>query len=574
MTPNPSTRWGELVVQGLVDGGLETAVIAPGSRSTPLVVAADRHEAIHTYSILDERSAAYFALGRAKLTGQPTAVICTSGTAGANMHPAVLEADTSGTPLIVCTADRPADLHEAGANQTIDQSDLYGNAVRWNPTIPPATSDTRSMDAARITTARATHRSLEPHPGPVHLNIPFRKPLSPTEVDPSFNTSGTSTQSVTIGSASIVATEDEVTAVRDRLHRAERPLLVAGPLSPWTADRVRPSLPVFDIPILADPLSCLRFVPPEDAVVLGGYDAFLDALIDDRLPGPDLVIRIGARPTSVTLRNYLRSSAPEHVYVDPSGSYADPEFSTSEIVPGDPADFLARLAREVPDIETDSAWTDGLRKAEQAYWDQVRDASPSLPDEGAIAHHIVSNLPEHATLFVSNSMPIRDVDRFGAPSTGPGTVLGNRGVSGIDGITSSAIGAASTADGPAVLLTGDLAFYHDMNGLLALGRCNVDLTIVVVNNDGGGIFHMLPVSEVDPPFTEHFLTPHGIDISKVAHLYDIQYREIAPDEFADQFSPAEAGSEIVEVPVDGESSHDQRETFQHGIRERLGDVIP
>lgn len=573
MSENPSVAWGRIVVDALSSGGIDSAVIAPGSRSTPLVVAAHQHPAIDTYSIIDERSAAYFALGRAKRTGNPVAVFCTSGTAGANMHPAVIEADKSRTPLIICTADRPTDLAEVTANQTIEQTDLYGDAVRWSPSIPPASPHRRSLDAIRTISHLASLRSRFPRPGPVHLNIPFRKPLSPAEQEAQRidATSGRHLNSTIPGR--ITPHDDALKRISSSLGQAERPLLVAGPLQPHIGTRLRSFAESLEIPLLADPLSGARYCGPESSYIIGGYDAFLDPAIADSWPRPDVILQVGARPTSDHLRSYLSGHDGAHFLIDPMGSYRDPSYSGTEVVASDELELLTRVLDSPLELSCDQEWLECFTIAEREYWTYVNGHDSALPTEGRIAYRLFKGAPEDVTIFVSNSMPIRDVDRFGVPAHRQLTVLGNRGASGIDGITSSALGAASGSSDHTILLTGDLAFYHDMNGLLTLNRDDLDLTIIIVNNEGGGIFHKLPIAEIDPPFTEAFLTPHGLDFSKVADLYDIPYQEVSAEEFADRTSHhlEIAQTSVIDVSVDGAANHDMRNRFQSTLETQFAD---
>lgn len=568
MSENPSTRWGELIVGALAAGGVKTVVVAPGSRSTPLVVAASKHEAIETFSIIDERSAAFFALGRSKHTGTPTAVVCTSGTAGANMHPAVIEADRSRTPLLICTADRPAELHAAGANQTISQDHLYGDAVRYAPTMPSASSHTNAMRAVRSTVGTAVRRSTDPLPGPVHLNIPFRKPLSPAEPIEWAGSETEAPPTVTTEGGQLSPSDRALDRIQTHLADAARPLLIVGPGCQHARDALLSLAATLDVPTLADPLSGLRFGDKRGARVISGYDGFLDPERISEWPRPDLILRFGARPTSVRLQEYLTSATGAHIAIDPGGEYRDPSFSTSDVITADPAAVASALQDSISP-QSGSSWKQRFERVERAYWEFVRQAD--VPPEAHIIHHTFAAAPDPATVFVSNSMPIRDADRFAERNQQSLTVLGNRGASGIDGITSTALGASSATDDPAVLLTGDLALYHDMNGLLAITRCDVDATIVVLNNDGGGIFQKLPISTIDPPFTEHFRTPHGLDVEQIATLYELPYQDLPAHMFANEIADimAKGGTTIVEVTIDGAKNHRQRDAFEARVRDAI-----
>jgi 2-succinyl-5-enolpyruvyl-6-hydroxy-3-cyclohexene-1-carboxylate synthase len=580
--PNRNTLWGEVLADELAAAGLGAVCVSPGSRSTPLTVAFADHPDLTVYSHLDERSSAFFALGRGRRTGEPTAVVCTSGTAAANFHPAVMEASEGRVPLLVLTADRPPELRDSGANQTTDQEKLYGDAVRWYRTLPEPGAEARKLRSLRVTAGRAVAATTGTPPGPVHLNVPFGKPLEPTpvpgDVPESFVTEaplaagGRDGPFVSTAAGRPAPGDGDVTALAAAVEEAERGLVVCGPGdgSAPTPDALGRFVDATGYPVLADPLSGHRFgshVP--ELPVCGGYDSYLDG---GGWPGPDLVVRFGASPTSKVLRGYLGDADARQVVVDPAGGWREAEFTASDRLAADPTLLLDRLADAV---ETDGSagWRDRFRAAENRYWSLVEEACETECFEGALLYETAQRLPDPATLFVSNSMPVRDLDRFGAPRAAAITALGNRGVSGIDGITSTALGAGSATTDPLVLVTGDLAYYHDMNGLLALGRCGVDATVVLVNNDGGGIFHKLPIEAFDPPFTEQFRTPHGLDFEPTGALYDLAFERVdGVSAFADAFerSVASGGTRVIEVETDGRASHRVRER----LHERVCETVP
>ena len=320
-------------------------------------------------------------------------------------------------------------------------------------------------------------------------------------------------------------------------------------------------------PILADPLSNVRYgshVP--DAAVYGGYDAYLDSAVTDDWPTPDIVLRFGASPTSKPLRSYLARTGARQFVVDPAGAWREAEFAATDLVVSDTGPLAEVLADRV---ETRGAPWPELEDAETAHWTLLDDRDDVF--EGRIAETVVACAPDPATVFVSNSMPVRDLDRFARPQNADLSVLGNRGASGIDGITSSALGAGSATDDPLVLLTGDLAYYHDTNGLLALSRCGVDATIVLVNNDGGGIFHMLPIEAFDPPFQGQFKTPHGLDFEPTADLYGFDYaRTDTLDGFRERYlaSLDSEGTRSSSSPPTPTASHRTREELHDERRPR------
>ena len=598
--PNRNTLWARALVDELARNGVTAACVSPGSRSTPLTVAFAEHEEIRVFSHLDERSAAYFALGRARRTGEVTPLVCTSGTAAANYHPAVLEADQSRVPLLALTADRPPALRDSGANQTADQEKLYGDAVRWYKDLPEPEAEARKLRSLRTTVARALAEAEGTDPGPVHLNVPFRKPLEPVEVpgdvpedletlaaDGRRSETGSPTAAAGAagaGGASPPAfverrqgapelPDHEIRALAEDLG-VERGLIVAGPADPHEIDpeAIVALAHATGFPVLADPLSGLRFGGhTRVAPVLGGYDAYLDEAVTSDWPDPEAVLRIGASPTSKPLRNYLARTDAQQTVVDPAGKWREAEFTASDLIVADPSRLAEALSRVV--TGPDSAdWRDLWADAERTHWDAV-DAHEGL-FEGGIVADAVAEAPEPTTLFVSNSMPVRDLDRFARPSPDAVTALGNRGVSGIDGITSTALGAGSATTDHLTLVIGDLAYYHDMNGLLAVARCDVDATIVLINNDGGGIFHMLPIESFDPPFTGQFKTPHGIDFEPTGDLYGLEYEQVDSREaFVDAYSAAVAsdGTTVVEVVTDAADSHETRDRLREQVVDALSE---
>ncbi|WP_424019363.1 2-succinyl-5-enolpyruvyl-6-hydroxy-3-cyclohexene-1-carboxylic-acid synthase [Halorientalis pallida] len=576
--PNRNTLWGRVIADELAAAGVSGAVLSPGSRSTPLTVAVADHDGIETFSVLDERSAAFFALGRARRTGDPTAVVCTSGTAAANYHPAVIEASQSRVPLLLLTADRPPELADSGANQTVDQEKLYGDAVRWYRTLPEPEPTDRKLRSLRTTIDRAVGETTGVPAGPVHLNCPFRKPLEPVAVEGDvpedlaerapLAVEGRDGPFVERTGGRPTLTDGEVESVAATLDEADRGLLVAGPTDApaLDADAVADLAAATGFPILADPLSGLRFgdhLDRDGVTVCGGYDSYLAGA--SAWPDPEVVLRIGASPTSKVLRQYLRDHAGRQFVVDPAGGWREAEFTATDHLVADPSRLAAGLAAEVSGgaAGPTADYRDRFAAAEREYWDLIDDARADETFEGQVLATVAERSPDPATVFVSNSMPVRDLDRFGRPRAADLTVLGNRGASGIDGITSTALGAGSATDDPLVLVTGDLAYYHDSNGLLSVARCGVDATIVLVNNDGGGIFHILPIEDFDPPFTEQFRTPHGLDFEPTADLYGLAFQRVRPDGFADAFAESREmdGTQVIEVVFDAESSHRTREAI-------------
>ncbi|WP_267162179.1 2-succinyl-5-enolpyruvyl-6-hydroxy-3-cyclohexene-1-carboxylic-acid synthase [Halovenus salina] len=574
--PNRNTLWAEVLVDELVAAGVDAVCLSPGSRSTPLTVAFAEHPDVETFSHLDERASAFFALGRARRTGTPTPVVCTSGTAAANFHPAILEARESRVPFMALTADRPPELRDSGANQTTDQVKLYGDAVRWYRELPEPEADDRKLRSLRVTVDRAVATATDTPAGPVHLNVPFRKPLEPTSVEGDvpddlaerspLAVDGRDGPFVEMTAGTKRTDAATVGRLADALTAADRGLLVCGPADAPAPDRdaLGELAAATGFPVLADPLSGHRFGSQDGALVCGGYDSYLD---DPAWPDPEIVVRFGASPTSKTLRKYLAGTDSRQIIVDPAGGWREAEFTATDLVSADSTWLASALADAVEDLST--GYRDRFESAEQTHWEIVEDARDDQLFEGGVVGTVADRCPAGSTLFVSNSMPVRDLDRFGRPRSAPVTVLGNRGVSGIDGIVSTGLGAGSATDEPLVLVTGDLAYYHDMNGLLALSRCGVDATIVLIDNDGGGIFHKLPIEDFDPPFTEQFRTPHGLDFSPTADLYDLEFRRIhdqgaLTEAFADSLDSE--GTQVLSVELDGQESHRFRERLHDRVQ--------
>ncbi len=588
--PNRNTLWGRAIAAELVRAGVRAVCVTPGSRSTPLTVALADQGDIRVLSHLDERSSAFFALGRARRTGDVTPLVCTSGTAAANFHPAVMEADRGRVPLLVLTADRPPELRDSGANQTADQEKLYGAAPRWYADLPEPAPEPRRLRSLRTTIGRAVATAQGQPPGPVHLNVPFKKPLEPTPVSgdvpddlPDLAATGRPDDRPFVRTTTGASTLDE-RAVREVVETlsTERGLVVAGPSDPSGIDpeAMAALANATGFPVLADPLSGLRFGPlPRVATVIGGHDGFLTASATADWPAPDVVLRVGASPTSKSLRKYLaRVDAPQLV-VDPAGGWREAEFTATDLVKAEPSRLAAAVARHVEGPDS-TAWRNRWAAAEQVHWETVAaarssaDAEVSMPTEGRILADVFDLAPNPSTIVVSNSMPVRDADRFAEPADRSLTVLGNRGVSGIDGVVSTGLGAGSATADPLTLVVGDLAYYHDMNGLLALERCDVDATVVLVNNDGGGIFHALPIEQFDPPFTEQFKTPHGLDFSHTAGLYDLTYDRVDDAmRFRETYQEAveRPGSHVIEVRTDAERSHRAREALKQRVVDRVAE---
>ena len=527
--------------------GLEHACTSPGSRCTPIVLSLVREPRIRCWSHIDERCSGFFALGAAKASGRPLAVTCTSGTAAANLAPAVIEAEQARVPMIVLTADRPPELRDVGAGQTIDQVKLYGDAVKWFVEVGVHDATDERLRWIRSLACRAFWTSVEGRPGPVHLNFPLREPLilsSPLSDDDSGRPDGRPwVRRVPVTpppAGALTALPGRGIVVAGR-HERDRSL---GPAVARFAERA-------GYPLLADPLSGARHGP----AAIAHYDVILRDERFGQEMQPELVIRIGDLPTSKPLRTWLASlDGAEQVALDPEGAWQDPAAVVSVSDPGDP---VAALEARAPETPPDPDWLAAWRRADDDTADVIADALGDELSEPLVARCLGEWLPPDATLFVASSMPIRDVELFFAARELAPHVASNRGANGIDGTVSSAFGAAAVSDGPVVLLIGDVALAHDIGGLLAARRLDLAVTIVLLNNDGGGIFHFLPVAGESDGFEEHVATPHGLDFSHAAALYGLDYERpasVAALRHAVEAAVSHHRTTIVEVRTDREQN--------------------
>ena len=498
----------ELAVQGV-----EFACLSPGSRSAPIAMALQRHPRIKVIVQIDERSGAFFGVGLAKATGKPVLLLCTSGTAAAEFHPAVVEAYHARVPLIVVTADRPPELQGVGANQAIDQQRLYGGAVDWfvDPGVPVDVPG-----APRMWRRLAARAYAEAVSGPVHVNLPFREPLvpQPGQVPAALGTPG---QAVSRGK--LLPNQKQVATLATALQAAQRPLVVAGEMR--DGDRLAPALHRLGVPVLAEPTSQLRRA--ETGHAIESYEALLRAGWSLQ-HGPDLVIRLGGTPTSRVLNRWLAATAAPTFLIDPDRSWRDQDQVAAHVMQCDPQALLEGLppADRAP---WRAAWTGAGKRASAA----IAAAMVSTPlHEGHVVRALAARLPETGQAFIGSSMPIRAADSFWPLARPRQRFFANRGASGIDGLVSTGLGVATGRDhSPTVLLLGDLSLYHDMNGLWALQRHGIKATIVVCDNNGGGIFGFLPQAEHPDVFDEIFVTPLGLDLSQVARLYGLVYTPVS-----------------------------------------------
>ncbi|MBW4614168.1 MAG: 2-succinyl-5-enolpyruvyl-6-hydroxy-3-cyclohexene-1-carboxylic-acid synthase [Desmonostoc vinosum HA7617-LM4] len=574
---NINQIWAYILTETLKRLGLTCAVICPGSRSTPLAVAfAQQAPDIEAISILDERSAAFFALGQAKVTGRPVVLICTSGTAGANFYPAVIEARESRVPLLVFTCDRPQELRNCHSGQTIDQWKLYGNYPNWQAELALPSPDREILAYLRQTIIYSWERasgggvSLKPAPnkGPVHLNIPFRDPLAPipdvkthdsaslqsllAQFSPEEFFAGipnTSTAS-TMLSTSPLSTSSPF-PIPQQWQKCDRGIIIAGVAQTQQPQEYCRAIAylsqTLQWPVLAEGLSPIRNYADLNPYLISTYDQILRNQQLAKQLAPEMVIQVGEMPTSPVLRNWLKATNSQRWIIDNSDQNLDPLHGRTTHLRISIEDLGSReedaVMRELGDAEncfetftvspcprvpaSSSNYLQQWCTAEKQVRTVINQTLAEMENlfEGKVAWVVSQILPSGTPLFIANSMPVRDVEFFWQPNNLGVRSHFNRGANGIDGTLSTALGIAHRQQS-SVMLTGDLALLHDTNGFLIRNKFVGHLTIILINNNGGGIFEMLPIAKFDPPFEEFFGTPQDIDFAQLCATYGVQHELI------------------------------------------------
>jgi 2-succinyl-5-enolpyruvyl-6-hydroxy-3-cyclohexene-1-carboxylate synthase len=575
---NANTALASAIVEELARGGLRHAVVSPGSRSTPLAVALWRQPEIETTVIVDERSAAFFALGAAQASGNPVALLCTSGTALANYHPAVCEADESGIPLVVLSADRPPELRGIGAGQTIDQIKIFGSAVRWFCEVGTHAADDdgllhyRSLGCRALAAARG-----EVRPGPVHLNLPWREPLAPLPIEGAVTAADPLALEGREGRPLTAATRVDVEPsaflleeVAGHIGDAIAGVIVAGrQLDPELREPLAHLARVSGFPILAEPTSQLRCGPHDRSRVVAAYDLLLR---DDRFARsvvPDLVLRFGEMPTSKPLRAWLAASGASEIAIDPYGGWDEPTNRAAAILRADPTElasgWAARLEKE-PRGEPEP-WLRAERAAQAALEEAL--AGEETISEPALHRALGAAHRDGDLVYTASSMPIRDQEAFLPAGDADALFLGNRGANGIDGLVSSGIGAAHASGRPTTVVTGDLGLLHDVGGLAALREVSTPVRIVVIDNDGGGIFHFLPQEQelAAEEFEALLGTPRGVSAAKAAALFELPHRRL--ESLGDLGEALAAGTGLIEVKTDRRTNRD----LHRRLADRVGAAV-
>jgi len=586
---NANTALASAFVEELARGGLRHAVVSPGSRSTPLAVALWRAPEIEVTVIVDERSAAFFALGAAQASGVPVALLCTSGTAVANYHPALIEADESGLPLVVLSADRPPELRGIGAGQTIDQIKVFGESVRWFCEVGTHGADDSGLLHYRSVACRALAAARgETRPGPVHLNLPWREPLAPVAIDGAVTATDPLALEGRDGRPLTAVTRIDLEPsaflleeMAGHIGDAIAGVIVAGrQLDPELREPLAHLARVSGFPILAEPTSQLRQGAHDRSQVIAAYDLLLRDERFARSVVPDFVLRFGAMPTSKPLRAWLAASGASEIVIDPYGGWNEPSNRAAAILRADPTElasgWAARLEKEPHSAP--AIWIAAEAAAQaaldgelgRAAVDPGGDPGGAAISEPALHRALGAAHRDGDLVYTASSMPIRDQEAFLATGDSDVLFLCNRGSNGIDGLISSGIGAARASGRPTTIVSGDLGLLHDLGGLAALREVSTPVRIVVIDNGGGGIFHFLPQEQAlgGEEFEALLGTPRGVDIAKAAALFDLPHQHL--ESLGDLPTALAAGTGLIEVRTERATNV----ALHRRLAQRVHDSLP
>jgi len=575
--------WSGLVIEELVRCGVTTLCISPGSRSAPLVIAAAENTRAFTLVHTDERGAAFYAMGYAKATGRPAALICTSGTAVANYFPAVIEASQSAVPLLILSSDRPVELRDTRSPQTINQVNIFGDYLRWHFDLPAP--DTAVSPSFLLTTVdQAVYRAVSRPAGPVQINCQFREPLISDREKGYWDTylsvldpwQKTGRPFTTYAKSESIPSTEEVARIWEIIGRSKNGVLIAGQLSAGTdKEAIIRLASELGWPLLADINSGIRFACSASGSahnVVAHYDLYLRMEKFRKKFSPDLILHLGAMPVSKSLNQYVEESHAEYVVVNAHPFRQDPMSRVTQRIEANPARFALQLSERIQKIP--SGLTDIFCKAEEISRTVIRDSVLPLDDisEWAVSHIIFESVAEDSGIYLSNSLPVREADAFAACSHKRLAVGCNRGANGIDGTIASAIGFAAGLNRPTTLLIGDLAVLHDINSLALIKKIEVPVTIVLVNNDGGGIFSFLPVAKLTEYFERYFVTPHGLKFKKAAELFRLPYESpesLSSFRMAYQRAIDSGTSSIIEVHTERDKNRVEYEMIWKKVSEKV-----
>ncbi len=540
--------WGEVVAQTLHELGVTNVFFSPGSRSTPLVLGFNRHPDIDCSPILDERSAAFIALGFAKRNQKPSVLLCTSGSAPTHWFPALAEASHSSIPLLLLSADRPPELRDCGAGQTINQIKIFGSFVRSFTEINLPSSKNSEIHSLRQSLCLAHAESIGLNPGPVHLNFPFREPFIPKYTDKLQVLLKTELPKQTK-----FKNPDLIDSIQKEIKSCKFPLIIVGEKVP--IEFILEWLKRNKMPVFCDSLSPLREYPYDNRILR--YENLLRDPSFLKIGKPDLIISLGALPTSKTLRKWIEECSAKRIVIEPRGINVDPLISPSLSFQLDYR-FLSSLSLTSNQTDWIKSWKNAENLVESKLEKAFQQEHPFF--EGKVVRLLSEYMPHETFLHVANSMPIRDLEWFWKPSVKKRKLFGNRGVNGIDGTISTALGIAHKSRTPTYLLTGELAFLHDSNALFFNKEFEGSLTIFLINNNGGGIFENLPIAE-EPEFEKCFATPQRVIFSDLCKAHQINY--VKPENWNHVVKlikePIRFGIQVIEIITNRKSDRSTRQ---------------
>ncbi|KGX86747.1 2-succinyl-5-enolpyruvyl-6-hydroxy-3-cyclohexene-1-carboxylic-acid synthase [Pontibacillus litoralis] len=565
-------------IDELVKGEMTDVVISPGSRSTPLAMMFAEHSRIQHWVHMDERSAGFFALGLAKSQQKPVALVCTSGTAAANYYPAVVEAYYSRVPLLVLTADRPHELRDVGAPQAIDQMDMFRNYVKWFQEMALPEDSSTMLQYVRSVAARAYHTAKEGNAGPVHLNFPFREPLLPDfSLDNVWGEEGyTSHHSLSSGKRTL--DKWQLQQLKEQLSHYKKGLIVCGPqMNHRLIEPIVQLARHMQLPILADPLSQLRSGLHDKDLIIESYDAILKNEAIRVKWKPDFIIRFGAMPVSKPFTLMLKSNPniTQFIVEDVEG-YREPNRNQAQFIYADGSELCNQLVEHAHTWNFDKKWLSMWQRANEitkACLIEDQHAKPLM--EGHVITNLMENAPEESAVFIGNSMPVRDLDTFFMTTPKQIEVYANRGANGIDGLISTALGVAASGK-QVTLILGDLSFYHDLNGLLMAKQYQMDIRIIVINNEGGGIFSFLPQANHPNHFEVLFGTPLHLDFEKVVHMYGGNFTSVDNwNDFSEVVDTSfrQHALNVIEVNTDRQTNVNWHRDKWYTIEQALNDLL-
>jgi len=584
---NRNVFWTETFVKELSLQGVKYASISPGSRNTPLTIAFAKNKKIKTYIHIDERSSGFFALGLAKASGTPVAIVCTSGTATAELYPAIIEAYQQRVPLIVCTADRPPELLDMGANQTINQRNIYKNHIRYFNDVGLPTPTVKKIQQLKNTAQRAVLESTAKSRGPVHLNFPFRKPFEPKTYTDEIDSKilEFSNKKIKQNKAVINLLDKDISKqpwfnkIIRQIKKSKKGLIIVGPEN-YNSKFLKNCQTLshkLGYPVLADGTSQLRFGRHPKENIITVFDAFLRSNKFVQNHQPDIILQFGRTITSKGLDTFLEKCDAPRFMINEYGDWFDPSDQAVGSYACKPYLFCEKILEHInlnTQHKKNHIWLKSFKNAEAVSLklkNRIVDNS-SFPNEGRIINEIIKTVPDDCQIMLSNSMPVRDFDYFASNTNKKIVIFNNRGASGIDGITSTALGISAAGNKPTVLITGDLAFYYDMNGLLSARNYKIPLVIVLINNNGGGIFEILPISNYKEIFNKYFVVPHNMDFSPFVKAYGGRYKGIKSwKDFNISLRSAIRSKKlnVIEVKTNASKSLQIRKKFWKAVSEKL-----